>query len=102
MSKSSSERKSRSLLKAISWRLIAFIILGMISYLFTGSWKETGLITIVYNVLQIGVYFLHERLWDSVRWGKRQPVEQLPRAEELTLEEVNQITQHLRQLGYVD
>jgi uncharacterized membrane protein len=98
----SRERKSRSFAKAISWRIVAFIVLGTISFLFTGSWEETAAITIVYTILQIFVYFLHERLWDRIQWGSRSPMEQLPHSQELSPEEVAIVTDRLRELGYIE
>ena len=78
------ERKSRSLVKAISWRLVALVVLGTVSYAFTGSWEETTLITAVYSVLQIFIYFLHERIWSVIHWGKPDALDQLPAADEIT------------------
>lgn len=64
------ESKRSSLVKAISWRVVVFVVLGTISYLFTRSWEATTAITLVYNVLQILIYFGHERLWERIRWGR--------------------------------
>ena len=96
------ESSRRSLLKAISWRVVAFVVLSIVTYIFTGSIRETGAIALVYNVLQIGIYFGHERLWDRITWGKPDPVEQLPRAGDLTPSELTAITSHLRELGYIE
>ena len=49
------EAKRRSLAKAISWRLVAVLVLGLVSYLFTGNWYETAFITLVYNAVQEAV-----------------------------------------------
>ena len=94
------ESKTRSFIKALSWRIIAFTVLGIISYSFTHSWKETTYITIVYNVVQIFIYFLHERLWGRIRWGKAKV--SLPHAEELKPEEIIAIQGHLKELGYIE
>ena len=96
----SKESRTRSFIKALSWRLIAFTVLGIISYSFTRSWKETTYITIVYNVVQIFIYFLHERLWGRIGWGKAKV--SLPRAEELNPEEIMAIQGHLKELGYIE
>ncbi len=96
------DSKSRSLVKAISWRLVAFVILGTISYAFTGSWQETAFITVVYNLVQIFVYFLHERFWEMLNWGRKRDVSHLPPADTLSAEEVSTIRDKLRQLGYLE
>ena len=95
------ESTTRSFAKAVSWRLVAFVVLGVISYLFTGSWKETTLITLAYNIVQIFVYFAHERVWDRIRWGRPDGVE-LPHADELEPAEAEMIREHLRELGYIE
>ncbi len=89
--------RTRSFIKALSWRLIAFTVLGIISYAFTRSWRETIYITIVYNVVQIFIYFLHERLWGHIGWRKAKS-----RAEELNPEEITAIQGHLKELGYIE
>lgn len=96
------ERKSRSLVKAISWRLVALVVLATISYIFTGSWEETTLITAVYSVLQIFIYFLHERIWGRIRWGKPDALDQLPPVHEITPAEADAIVSRLKKLGYVE
>jgi len=65
------ERKRRSLLKAVTWRIIAIIVLLYLSYSFTGDWETTGLITISFNAIQILLYYVHERLWAKIKWGTR-------------------------------
>lgn len=61
----------RSLAKAFSWRGIALILLAIISYFITGgNVVETSLITLIYHGLQIGVFFLHERIWTHINWGR--------------------------------
>jgi uncharacterized membrane protein len=96
------ERKSRSLAKAISWRLIAIVILATISYVFTGSWEEMTLITVVYSGLQIFIYFVHERTWDRIVWGKPNALDQLPPASDITSAEADQIITRLKTLGYIE
>ncbi len=96
------DSKARSLVKAVSWRVVAFIVLSIISYAITGSIKETGLIALVYNVVQIGIYFVHERLWNRIRWGKPNGVDVLPRASELSAAEMQAVVERLAELGYIE
>ncbi len=65
------ETKARSLLKALSWRTLATLTTAVLVYLFTG---ELGLAITVgsFEVLaKMGLYFVHERLWQKVRFGKK-------------------------------
>lgn len=96
------ESKRRSLAKAVSWRLVGLVMLGTITYFVTRSWEATGGITVVYHLLQVFLYFGHERVWERIRWGKPNSLEQLPPARELTTRELDVITAHLRELGYIE
>jgi uncharacterized membrane protein len=59
------EQRLRSLTKAFSWRIIATIDLFLISYLFTGQVPKASSITLVFSLLQIFLYYLHERAWSG-------------------------------------
>jgi len=65
------ERRRRSLLKAVTWRIIAVFVLLYLSYSFTNDWEATGWITTTFNVIQILLYYIHERLWSKIKWGLR-------------------------------
>ena len=61
----------RSWAKAISWRIIAFFVLGAVSWLFTRNWAQTTWITITYACIQVVLYYFHERYWERVNWGRK-------------------------------
>lgn len=66
-----SEKPIRSILKAISWRIVGTIDTMLISYFITG--KITMAITIgsIEVVTKMLLYFFHERVWNFVKWGKQ-------------------------------
>ena len=64
------DKKERSIMKALSWRGLAVLLLGIITYSITEDAAKTSLITIVYHGLQVGIFFLHERVWSYVNWGR--------------------------------
>ncbi|MCD6180509.1 MAG: DUF2061 domain-containing protein [Bacteroidales bacterium] len=73
------ESPLRSLLKAISWRIIAsfttFIITFVIFRSLTDkSMNETlqtaGAITGIDFFAKLIIYYLHERMWTNIDWGK--------------------------------
>ena len=70
---SSPTRKShgRSLAKAISWRTTGSIDTFVLSWLITGNVKFAGSIASVEVVTKIALYYLHERAWALVPWGRR-------------------------------
>lgn len=70
---------TRSVLKAISWRLIAsgatFIISFVIFHQYTEKTNSeiletASIITVVDIIAKLVLYYLHERLWTNVAWGK--------------------------------
>ena len=66
----SEETLRRSVVKTISYRL-AILILDFISiYLFTGKIKIALGFMIVSNIYTTIGYFIHERIWDKIKWGK--------------------------------
>ena len=97
------ESKKRSLVKAITWRLVAMVVLGFVSYFFTRNFKEMGEITIFYTIIQIIFYFLHERLWEKISWGRiKHPLSELPVSKHLKPEDRKIIEEKLKELGYID
>jgi uncharacterized membrane protein len=61
----------RSLVKSFVWRISGFIILGFITYAYTGKWSESLGISSVFNIIRFFLYYLHERFWDKIEWGKK-------------------------------
>jgi uncharacterized membrane protein len=60
----------RSLVKSISYRIIIICLDFTTVYLFTGQVKLAVGFMLVSNVYTTVAYFLHERLWDRIKWGK--------------------------------
>ena len=65
------EGHSRSLVKAISWRVLGSIDTFMLSWFFTSSAKAAGAIATTEVITKIGLYYFHERVWSSVKWGTK-------------------------------
>ena len=57
------ETRLRSGVKSIIWRITGIIILAIITYAFTKSWIQTGLITVLHHSIFLIVFYLHERIW---------------------------------------
>jgi adenylylsulfate kinase len=60
----------RSVIKTISYRVIILILDFVSIYLFTGQLKVALGFMIVSNIYTTLGYFLHERIWDKIKWGK--------------------------------
>ena len=65
------ESRKRSLAKAITWRIIVITVLTAVTWLFTSDAQVTVSIVIVANTINVIVYYIHERLWERVKWGRK-------------------------------
>jgi uncharacterized membrane protein len=63
--------RSRSFVKALSYRIWGTITSFVVVLLITGSAELSGLIAFWETVLKVGVYYLHERGWNFIQWGRR-------------------------------
>ena len=66
------ETHRRSILKAISWRTWATITTAVIVFIFTGEFALALTVGLLEVVAKMGLYFLHERVWQRIRFGKRE------------------------------
>lgn len=69
----------RSLAKAISWRVVASLTTFLITFVIfrqkiSGPYKqilEASTLVLIFDVvIKIFIYYLHERLWTNISWGK--------------------------------
>ena len=60
----------RSLVKAISWRVIGSADTFILSLIFTGSGKYAVSIATAEAMTKIALYYAHERVWRRVGWGR--------------------------------
>jgi uncharacterized membrane protein len=64
------EAHSRSLIKAISWRVTGSVDTFVISWIITGKIGLAGTIATVEVITKIVLYYFHERAWALVPWGR--------------------------------
>jgi len=64
------EKIKRSLVKTISWRVIGTLDTVLISWLITGTLAVAFSIGAIELVSKMILYFFHERVWNSIKWGK--------------------------------
>jgi len=65
-----SDTPTRSLAKAISWRVTGTIDTFLISWLITGEALLASGIAATEIITKIFLFWLHERAWNKVEWGK--------------------------------
>ncbi len=66
----STESPSRSIAKSVSWRIIGTLDTILISWVLTGKWDIAFSIGSVELVTKMLLYFFHERIWNTIKWGK--------------------------------
>ena len=65
-----SESKFRSIVKSIAWRIIATLTTWAVAYYFIGTISGSLEITLWAAGLSMVLYYIHERVWNKINWGK--------------------------------
>lgn len=65
------ETNKRSIAKTISWRLAGSGATFAVAFFVSGSLTTSGSIAVLQMISNTVLYFLHERLWNQIDWGKR-------------------------------
>jgi len=64
------ETNKRSVVKGITWRVVATTTTMIIVYLFFGRLDLAIATGLIESVLKIGLFWVHERAWFKIRWGR--------------------------------
>jgi uncharacterized membrane protein len=64
------ETRRRSLVKALSWRVLAAIITACVALALTKELKFAAEIGLIDTAVKLLIYFLHERLWNKIDYGR--------------------------------
>lgn len=60
----------RTVSKSVTWRALITINNFMIPYLLTGSFGQAAAFLTIATIMNIAIYYTHERVWNRVAWGK--------------------------------
>jgi len=60
----------RSFVKGAVWEFISFIIVIIAVYLVYGNIQTSVIFSFVLTIVKIPLFFIHERIWKSFKWGK--------------------------------
>jgi uncharacterized membrane protein len=71
--------RKRSFIKAITYRFICSLETLVVSWAVSGSLLSGSLISGVLFFTKIGTYFVHERIWEHIYWGKEYREKGVPR-----------------------
>lgn len=66
---------ARSLAKAVSYRILGSVSTGLIFYVLSGKGTLSIGAGLLDMVVKIGLYFLHERMWNHIHFGRPKPPE---------------------------
>jgi adenylylsulfate kinase len=66
------ETHARSVAKAVSWRVMGTVATSLLVFLFTRRLVLSLAVGAFEFVSKIGLFWLHERLWDRLRYGREE------------------------------
>ncbi|NQT90003.1 MAG: DUF2061 domain-containing protein [Candidatus Omnitrophica bacterium] len=69
------EQHKRTLVKTVSWRIIALFTTVVVVYIYSGDVKESLVVGGVANALKMLFYYAHERVWNRLDFGRGKPPE---------------------------
>lgn len=65
------DRSTRSLAKTVSWRVTGSSATFLIAYVMTDNLAVAGVIGITQMVSNTILYYIHERVWNKINWGRQ-------------------------------
>jgi uncharacterized membrane protein len=65
------ETSIRSVTKTISWRLTGSGATFLVSYIISHDFNMASTIAIVQLTLNTILYYIHERIWNKIKWGRK-------------------------------
>ncbi len=69
------ESNLRTIMKAVTWQVSGFLVMSAIGYIMTGSIETAGGFAALCAAIGTVSFFLHEKLWAQVSWGRREPTQ---------------------------
>jgi uncharacterized membrane protein len=69
------ESNARSIAKAASYRLLGSISTALLVFVFSGNAKVSIGVGALDAVVKMALYYLHERLWNHISFGRQRPPE---------------------------
>jgi uncharacterized membrane protein len=70
------ESHKRSILKAITWRVLATMVTILVVYFLTKKVALSLGIGFIDAAIKMFVYYVHERVWDRTRFGRRKGIKE--------------------------
>jgi uncharacterized membrane protein len=64
--------KRRSLVKAVVYKTWSLAVSLIVGYLVLGSLMSASLLTLYKQLIALGDFYIYERVWNRIKWGRRQ------------------------------
>lgn len=61
---------ARTVAKSVTWQISGLLVMTLIAWVVTGSVAQGGAVALTGALAGFVSYFVHERLWARVRWGR--------------------------------
>ncbi len=69
------ETRRRTLVKSLSYRVLGGLVTMGVAYLLTHRAGAAALLGLTDTLVKVGVFYLHERLWLRINYGRISPPE---------------------------
>ncbi len=67
------EHPKRTLVKTLTWRVIAFVTTMAVVYMYSRDLHESLVVGVGANLLKMFFYYAHERVWNRIDYGRLPP-----------------------------
>ena len=89
-------------MKSVSYRVFASIVTALLIFSFTGKLLLAVGLGVLDSVVKILVFFLHERVWSTISFGRvKHPLAEIQVSKPLTQEDKKVIEAQLKNMGYL-
>ena len=65
------DSRARSVVKTLTWRATGSFATFLIAWIIGGNLAVAGTIAVIQIIANTILYYLHERVWNLVRWGRQ-------------------------------
>ena len=64
------ENKWRSLVKTLSWRVVATFITAVSTWIVTENYSYAAVVGVTDSLVKLFAYYSHERIWNRIPLGR--------------------------------
>ncbi len=64
--------RKRTLASAFTYRTTSTVLLAAMSYLVTGQWVESAVVTLTFALAATVLFYFNDRAWERTDWGRKE------------------------------